>query len=132
MIWLFSGLAIVVFACAAVTDVQKRRISNRLVLLLVVLAIGRMLLAPEHDMAGSLVDILIGVALFVAGAVLFQLRLLGGGDVKLLAAGALWLGAAYVPEYLFATAVAGGALALFYIVWSLAVRATTGRRVKKS
>ncbi len=40
----------------------------------------------------------------------------GGGDAKLLAAGAVWMGPVLTAPYLTATAVAGGILALTLIV----------------
>ena len=55
-----------------------------------------------------------GVALTVlaAGTLLFMYGLFGGGDVKLLAAAALWAGPGLLPELLMVMALAGGALAL--------------------
>jgi prepilin peptidase CpaA len=48
----------------------------------------------------------------MVGAVLFHFKLLGGGDVKLLTAVALWTGLQTLPSYLVAVALAGGLLAL--------------------
>lgn len=60
--------------------------------------------AAQHAAVG-------GVALLV-GMVMFALNWMGGGDAKLLSASALWLGLGAMPEFLLATAVAGGFLAL--------------------
>ena len=49
---------------------------------------------------------------FTVGAVFFFLRLTGGGDVKLLAATALWPGPELILPFLLVTAVAGGVLSL--------------------
>ena len=54
----------------------------------------------------------VGVAFLVAGIVMFALRWIGGGDAKLLAACALWLGWPAAAAFLVWTAVAGGVLAL--------------------
>lgn len=54
----------------------------------------------------------VGVAVLTAGMVLFALNWFGGGDAKLLAATALWMGPAAVLPFLFWMALAGGALAL--------------------
>ena len=54
----------------------------------------------------------IGVAALVAGMVMFALRWIGGGDAKLFAAAALWLGWPAVLTYLGITGIAGGALAV--------------------
>ena len=52
-----------------------------------------------------------GVALIV-GMAMFALRWIGGGDAKLFAAAALWLGWPAVGAYAAFTGVAGGALAV--------------------
>ncbi len=132
MIWLISALAVLVFATAAITDIRSRRIPNGLALALLALACARMLLAPGQDFGATGVDLLIGLALFVAGAALFHFGLFGGGDVKLLAAGAVWIGAASIGEYLFATALAGGALALAFVLWTFAARAFSSVAVRPS
>jgi len=54
----------------------------------------------------------VGAAALVAGAAMFALRWIGGGDAKLFAAAMLWLGAAGAVPFLTWTALAGGALAL--------------------
>jgi prepilin peptidase CpaA len=48
--------------------------------------------------------------------VTFHFGLMGGGDVKLLAAGALWLGTPALASYLLLTVLSGGALALLFLV----------------
>ena len=60
-------------------------------------------------------DLLVTVAVFAAGALAFHLGALGGGDVKLMAAGALWTGAGLADEFLMITLMAGGVLALAYL-----------------
>ena len=62
-----------------------------------------------------LFGLLAGVLLLSAGTALFARRLLGGGDVKLLAAIGLWSGFAQLPLLLMGTALAGGALAIAYL-----------------
>jgi prepilin peptidase CpaA len=54
----------------------------------------------------------IGAAALVAGMVMFALRWIGGGDAKLFAAAALWLGWPALLPYLAFTGLAGGALAV--------------------
>jgi prepilin peptidase CpaA len=51
-------------------------------------------------------------ALLGAGAVAFAIGMIGGGDVKLLAAVGLFAGPAHVGDLLLVTALAGGALGL--------------------
>ena len=54
------------------------------------------------------------VALFV-GMGLFALRMIGGGDAKLMAAVCLWLGVAGSAMFILWTAIAGGVLCLMLI-----------------
>jgi prepilin peptidase CpaA len=57
-----------------------------------------------------------GAAVFVGGALLFSRGWLGGGDVKLLAACALWSGFSGLAWLLLGTVFAGGVLALAALV----------------
>lgn len=57
-----------------------------------------------------------GIVVFVVGALLFSRGWLGGGDVKLLAACALWAGFSGLPWLLLGTVSAGGVLALLAVV----------------
>ena len=66
------------------------------------------LVAGEGALTAAL-DLAAALAVFALGALAFHFGLLGGGDVKLLAAGALWLGAAALGPYLMVTVLAGGA-----------------------
>jgi prepilin peptidase CpaA len=54
----------------------------------------------------------IGFGALIAGMIMFAMRWIGGGDAKLFAAAALWLGFGPLPVFLMVTALAGGALAL--------------------
>jgi prepilin peptidase CpaA len=53
-----------------------------------------------------------GTLVFVAGAVLFRFRLMGGGDVKLFAATALWAGLPMLLPLVALAALFGGLLVL--------------------
>jgi prepilin peptidase CpaA len=57
----------------------------------------------------------VGFAALVAGMLMFALRWIGGGDAKLLAAAALWLGWPATLNFLAVTAIAGGGLALLLV-----------------
>ena len=50
--------------------------------------------------------------IFAGGVVLFVLNALGGGDVKLLAATALWAGPGAIFDFLLVTTITGGVIAL--------------------
>ena len=53
----------------------------------------------------------IGVAVLVAAMAMFALRWIGGGDAKLFAAAALWMGWPEVVDFVLLTAISGGVLA---------------------
>jgi prepilin peptidase CpaA len=92
------------------------------------MAVGLLILcaAALHDFAVRTVPNLYSVVLFAAGfvaaAIVFlvtfvfwRLRWMGGGDVKLLTAAAIFVAPLAVPMLVAATALAGGALALLFI-----------------
>lgn len=54
----------------------------------------------------------VGAGLFAAGLFLFAWGLMGGGDVKLLAATGVWVGWTDLWPFIFLTAVLGGVLAI--------------------
>jgi prepilin peptidase CpaA len=113
-----AGFAILVIV-AALRDVTSYTIPNKISLALVALfpiaALGLGLPLPVIG-----VSLAVGAAALVAGMAMFALRWIGGGDAKLFAAAALWLGLPASMTYLAVTAVAGGALA----VGLLALRST--------
>jgi len=61
--------------------------------------------------------IVAGAVVLVAGFGLFALRFIGGGDAKLLAVAALWLGAGQLIEFLVIMTLAGGLLAIAMKFW---------------
>jgi prepilin peptidase CpaA len=114
----FAGeaiLAIYVFALvfAALSDLVSLRIPNWLTGALA-LAFPAAALIAGSGLSGVdwLSHIEAGAAMFALGAMLFACRLLGGGDVKLLAAMALWSGLHLVVPLLFLVAVIGGIFGL--------------------
>ncbi len=58
-----------------------------------------------------------GAAVLMVGWTLFALGVLGGADVKMLAAAAVWTGWSALAEYMLVVALSGGVLALGFIVW---------------
>ena len=60
--------------------------------------------------------VVIAVAALLIGMGLFALNLLGGGDVKLMAAACLWLGLSGSGVFVLATAVVGGVFSLALLV----------------
>ncbi len=97
---------------AAVFDLRTRRIPNALTASCAFTGMISLLLHRNHvDTRAGLTAVAVVV---LAGSLMQWLRLVGGGDVKLFAASALWLRGASLDAAL-ATAFAGGVLALFYI-----------------
>jgi prepilin peptidase CpaA len=109
--------AVALFVVAATTDAVERRIPNAVSAGLALAGVARLLaaLVAGGSLGAAAVDLAAATAVFLLGAVGFRFGLLGGGDVKLFAAGALWLGAAALPPYLTATALGGGLLALGFL-----------------
>jgi prepilin peptidase CpaA len=104
----FAGL----MAAAAVEDLRRLVIPNPIVVGLCVLWPLHLAAAPSFTLAGSGGAAACAVAVFLAGALLFSHGLMGGGDVKLLAAATLWAGPGGTPALLVVTAVLGGVLSL--------------------
>jgi prepilin peptidase CpaA len=109
-------LAVALGLCAAFTDVKARRIPNRLTYSAILA--GLVLQTAFHGWRGLLLSAGGGV-LFGGIFMLFHLvRAMGAGDVKLATALGCVVGLAGSPRLMFATALAGGALAVVFIVAS--------------
>lgn len=102
----FAGLLL----WAAYCDVQSLTIPNRISLAMVLL-FPALALTGTHEI-DWLPSLGVAAAVLVAGFLLFVLRLVGGGDAKLIAAASLWAGPDLVLPFLFVTAVAGGGMAM--------------------
>jgi prepilin peptidase CpaA len=117
MISLFMLAAFVfLMSFAAISDLRAYRIPNAVVLAVALLFL---LAAPLAGMPLQLLlwHLLAGALLFALGYGLFSAGMIGGGDAKLIAAAALWMGWAALPHFVLYTALAGGALALVMLVW---------------
>lgn len=100
---------------AAVTDLKARIIANRLNLAIALLAPAYWWasgLSPWPDMA---LQAALGVAVFAVFAGLFAMGWMGGGDVKLLGALALWLPLVPLMRMLFAMSLLGGVLTVVVV-----------------
>jgi len=118
---LLAGLAIALLI-AGFTDLRSRQIGNWLT---GAIALG----APLFWWASGLtlwpgVALQVGVALaaFAVLAGLFAIRAMGGGDVKLLTALALWIAPALFFNLIIMMALVGGILAVVFGAWHLARR----------
>ena len=109
----FPALVIV----GGVRDLVSYRIPNWISLALLAAFVPAALLGWA---AGAPLSVLglhlaVGAAALVAGVVMWSLRWIGGGDAKLFAAAALWIGWPAAGMYLAVTGLAGGALAVLLL-----------------
>jgi prepilin peptidase CpaA len=115
MMHLLLTLPVLIFPAlvitAALRDVVSYTIPNWISVALVA-AFPIAALAQGLSLQTMGVDLCVGVAALVVGMVMFALRWIGGGDAKLFAAAALWLGWPALPMYLGVTGIAGGAVAV--------------------
>lgn len=105
------GLVLAASLLAAACDLRTRRIPNALVVALFVCGLA------VNAMAGwqhALVQIALTAGVLFAGSLAFSLRLIGGGDVKLLAAACGTLGYPAATNFLLYTLLCGGVVALIY------------------
>ena len=115
MLLLVGLAAILVFAAAV--DVRTFTISNKLNLAVALLAPLYWLSVdlPLWPDAGVHLAVGAGVFVFLAGA--FYAGMMGGGDVKLAAALALWFSPLSTIKFLVLTSLAGGVLTLGVLAW---------------
>jgi prepilin peptidase CpaA len=110
--WILLGSLAALLLAACWFDIRSRTIPNLLNLAIALLAIPfwwSLGLPLWPDAAAQIGVALLVFALFAAA---FALGAMGGGDVKLVAAVALWLPAQAVFALLFIMSIAGGALTL--------------------
>lgn len=95
-------------------DITRYIIPNWLVGSLLVLYPVAVMLAPgDADWKMAIVGM---VVVFIAGYVLFAMRWMGGGDVKLITVCSLWVGWQSLLEFIFMFALIGGAFSLLLLV----------------
>lgn len=118
---LVGALAIALLV-AAFTDIRRRQIDNWLN---AAVAAGAPLFWWATGLSlwpGVAIQLGVAFATFLALAGLFAIRAMGGGDVKLLTALALWLPALLFLELLVIMAVAGGVLTIVLGMWHIMKR----------
>ncbi len=118
---LLAALAIALLT-AAFTDLKSRRIANWLN---AAIALGAPLFWIASDMAlwpDMAIQLGLAVATFAALSILFALRAMGGGDVKLLTALALWITPVVYVKLLIMMALLGGVLTLGFGAWHVMKR----------
>ena len=111
-----SGLAAAVALTAAVSDIRERRIPNRLTYPAMIA--GLALQVAFHGWRGLLLGVEGGVFFGGVFLIFYLVRAMGAGDVKLAAALGCMAGPAASFHLMYATAIAGGALAIIFMMLS--------------
>lgn len=113
---LLLGLLALILVVAAIIDVRTFTISNKLNLLVA-------LLAPLFWWSTGLslwpdiaIQLALAVGVFLLFAILFYTGMMGGGDVKLAAALALWFPPDAMLAFVIYMSIAGGLLTLIVLV----------------
>ena len=107
---MFASLMIV----AAWTDAIDYKIPNRLIVALLILYPAYVLTASRA--INWPMDIALATGILAAGLVLYGTGKFGAGDVKLIAAASVWAGTEHALNFILLTGIAGGAVALAYIL----------------
>lgn len=113
---LFVAILAAMLIVAAVGDVRARRIPNWLNLAIALGAVPFWWVSGYDLWPDVATQVAIAAGVFVLFAILFQLGMMGGGDVKLLAALGLWLPLGALAKLLVIMSLAGGVLALAMLV----------------
>lgn len=121
--WLFIALLAAALLLAAVGDWRSRTISNRLNAAIALLAIPFWWSVGLPLWPGVAMQLALALGVFALFAIAFRFGAMGGGDVKLAAALALWLPAAGVVKLLVIMSIAGGVLTLAMVIAHRAAKA---------
>ena len=117
----FTDLLLFVLAAilvvAAVIDVRTFTISNRLNLTVALLAPVYWVSIALTPWPGVAIQLAAGAAVFILLAGAFYAGMMGGGDVKLAAALALWFSPSGTVRFLVLMSLAGGVLTLVLVAW---------------
>ena len=93
-------------------DARRYLIPNWLVLGVVILYPLYLFLAPEGVEIDWKIGLIAAGVAFVIGFILFNFRVMGGGDVKMLAACFLWVPADAIIRFIIYVGLLGGALTI--------------------
>lgn len=103
---------------AMATDASSFEIPNRIpIILFCAFPVAKLSLGENisQDIIIILRQCGIAAAFLLVGLLLFWRRMVGGGDVKLLAAAVTWLAPLQLPSFMFLMALIGGFLGLFVL-----------------
>ena len=110
---LFPLLLLMLVSIAAAVDLHRRVIPNWNVVATTLLGAVALI---ASDPSAFWMHLAIALAVLASGIAVWGLGWLGGGDVKLIAALALWAGPDQVAGLLLTIALSGGALALLVMM----------------
>jgi prepilin peptidase CpaA len=102
--------------CAALHDIGFRTVPNRISLAL--LGCGVALRLFDGGTQQLIYGLICGGAVFILTYICWRMRWMGGADVKLLTAAAVFVPPVFVPTMLLATSFAGGLIALVFLIGS--------------
>lgn len=112
----YAGMAVAVYA--ALHDVAVRTVPNTAALLLLLIGVAARLL--DHNISGGVIATF---CVFAVTFIFWRLGWMGGGDLKLLTASAMFVASAPAAQgvggMVIATTLAGGVLSLLYLTGSL-------------
>ena len=112
LVWLAAMLIV-----AAAVDMRTFTISNRLNSAVALGAPVYWLSIALSPWPGMAIQVAVGGLVFVLLAGAFYAGMMGGGDVKLASALALWLPPGATAKFLVMMSIAGGALTLGLLIW---------------
>ena len=109
-------MALVLLAIAATSDVARRIIPNWVCLGMALLVVPLVFFSPRSvNLAGHFISF---ASVFAVTFLLWNRGILGGGDVKLVSALALWCDLSMLGPFLLFVSLAGGLLAVWYVAFS--------------
>jgi len=108
---LHAGLGILLII-AAIGDIRTRTIPNWLNLAIALAAPGLWYASGLEPWPGMALQVAVALACFVLFTGAFALNMMGGGDVKLIGALALWLPLGQIIPFLLVMSIIGGVITL--------------------
>jgi prepilin peptidase CpaA len=111
------GMLAALLVVAAVIDVRTFTISNRLNLTVALLAPVYWLSLGLSPWPGVAIQLAAGATVFMLFAGAFYAGMMGGGDVKLAAALALWFPPQATLQFIVIMSLAGGVLTVALVIW---------------
>lgn len=114
--WILLGLLVLLLLAACTFDLRSRTIPNGLNLTIALLAIPFWWTSGLAFWPDAALQVGVALLVFAMFAIAFSLGAMGGGDVKLVGAVALWLPWQAVLTLLVIMSLAGGALTIVMLI----------------